>query len=168
MGRAQDTRRGLHSPDATTTTLENCGCCLRRYYHLAVWGMLSSDRLTRRLQGREWVRWDGLRHAAEPTLPRRDNDHSGRRWLLPGPLCPWCRGSVRERSGYNPALSFSTFSSTSPHCKSPAHNRIGEWPRRGLRGGGWLGGPCISDLGSSVQDLVPIKGANLTYDSFSS
>ena len=27
--------------------------------------------------------------------------------------------------------------------------------------------PCISDLGSSVQDLIPIKGANLTYDSFS-
>ena len=28
--------------------------------------------------------------------------------------------------------------------------------------------PCISDLGSSAQDLIPIKGANLTYDSFSS
>ena len=27
--------------------------------------------------------------------------------------------------------------------------------------------PCISDLGSSAQDLIPIKGANLTYDSFS-
>ena len=53
------------------TTPENGGCCLRRYYHLAVWGMLSSDRLTRRLQGREWVRWAGLRYAAEPTLTRQ-------------------------------------------------------------------------------------------------
>ena len=28
--------------------------------------------------------------------------------------------------------------------------------------------PCISDLGSSAQDLLTIKGANLTHDSFSS
>jgi len=55
--------------------------------------MLSSDRLTRRLQGREWVRWAGLRHAVEPTLPRRDNDHSRRPPRLPGPLGPWCRGA---------------------------------------------------------------------------
>ena len=39
------------------------------------------------------MRWVGRRHAAERTLPRRDNDHSRRPRLLPGPLGPPCRGA---------------------------------------------------------------------------
>ena len=41
--------------------------------------------------------------------------------------------SVRERSTAQRA-----------HCKSPARIRIGEWPWRGLRGGGWLGGRVVT------------------------
>ena len=44
-------------------------------------------------------------------------------------------GTFRERSTYSP---------TEAHCKSPARIRIGDWPRRGLRGGEWLGGGKVT------------------------
>ena len=72
---------------------------------------------------------------------REMSDTSQHPLRLAGPLAQSCKiqcCSVRERSTAQRA-----------HCKSPAHIRIGEWPRRGLRGGEWLGGeshrlhPCL-------------------------